>query len=115
MPPALRQLRRNEPRPMQAATGFVLNMLHRPAETYAGSRRHGLLCLQDDVGDDLWRGEQWRVIDSERSRGGAHSFRHELLGFGINHAVFFGGQEPRRLRFPRRLCHRLLNASAQAP
>jgi hypothetical protein len=63
---------------------------------------HSSLCLQDDVNYSPWRAEQWRVIDWKRVLGCTHSFRHEVLGFGVDHAIFFGNQEPGRLRPPRR-------------
>jgi hypothetical protein len=50
------------------------------------------------------------VIDLTRNYLRFHPVRHEMLGLGIDHPVFFGNQESGRLCSPARLRQRLLDA-----
>ena len=57
-----------------------------------------LLCGgHDDLYDLFRRGEQGCMIDGKRMSTSPHSLGHEMLCFGIDHAVFFGDQKPGRL------------------
>src|SRR4029077_337255 len=88
--------------PVTIATEFITVSFLEPGpltESLPPSRytRGFLRCFQDDVHDFLRRTEQWCVINRERPRCCSHSLRHEMLGLGIDHAVFFRDQEPRML------------------
>src|SRR5580692_4971805 len=78
-------------------------------ESRFGLRGHRPLRFQDDVYDALRRRQQWGVIYGERPSRSVHPGRHEVLGLGIDHAVFFRNQVPGRLGPPRWFCDRFLN------
>jgi len=73
------------------------------------SRGHCLLCLKNNVHNFLWRTEQRCVIHGQRPCCSSHAVRHEVVCFGIDHAIFLGNQKPGRLGSPRRFLNRLLN------
>ena len=66
--------------------------------------------LLKDFGDDLWPGDQWRVVDLVGLRVGLHAVGHEPLGLGVDHAVFFRDEEPGGDVFPSGFRYRFLDA-----
>ena len=60
-------------------------------------RKRRVRRFEDDLHNLVWRGQQWRVVDGQRSYRRFHTLGHKSLCLGVDHSVFLGDEVPGRL------------------